>query len=75
MLAECLKLVVPAEYHGEIDWLAGRIALNRERAGFHYGSDSDFGRFLATKCLDKWLAAACPIFKDIRDNAKNKEWS
>ena len=32
--------------------IANNIATNRERAGLHYKSDSDYGKLLARKILD-----------------------
>jgi membrane-associated phospholipid phosphatase len=34
-----------------LDWLAGRVAYNREVAGVHYRMDSDAGAFVADRCL------------------------
>jgi membrane-associated phospholipid phosphatase len=34
-----------------LDWLAGRVAYNREVAGVHYRMDSDAGAFVAGRCL------------------------
>ena len=34
-------------YKNQLEWLADRVATNRERAGLHYHSDSQAGQFLA----------------------------
>lgn len=51
----CLKAALPAAplaSHGPaLDWLAERVAFNRERGGFHYASDSLAGKYLAEQCL------------------------
>ena len=44
-----------ASYVPALEWLAERVAFNRERGGFHYRSDSRAGKHLATECL-KFLA-------------------
>jgi hypothetical protein len=38
---------IAAKFGTELDWLADRIARNRERAGMHYRSDSVAGKALA----------------------------
>jgi acid phosphatase (class A) len=48
LISQFLKLVAP-EYWDQLKWLAKRVALNRERAGFHYRSDSRGGRHLAAE--------------------------
>jgi len=49
LVAELLCLVpnIQAGFAAELDWLATRIAKNRERAGLHYPSDSIAGSELA----------------------------
>ena len=58
-------------------WLAERVALNRERGGFHYKSDSDAGQHLAEECFNRILtfvsAAAPSRIKSLFVNAK-AEW-
>ncbi len=42
------KIQALEDYKGnELDWLARRVAMNRERAGLHYASDSAAGKLLA----------------------------
>ena len=38
-------------YRDDLYWLAERVALNRERAGVHYPSDTAAGKFIAEQCL------------------------
>jgi acid phosphatase (class A) len=49
LLSLFLAEVVPA-YKNELDWLAKRVAFNRERAGVHYPSDTAAGEFIARAC-------------------------
>jgi hypothetical protein len=60
---------------GELQWLADRIAKNRERLGVHYPSDSQAGAMLA-----EWLVAdlvggtvTSGVFDDVLAHAKD-EW-
>lgn len=39
-------------YQAQLEWLADRFTVNRERAGLHYRSDSDAGRYLADRCWE-----------------------
>ena len=50
-LAFCLGDKYP-ERRDEYYSIANNIATNRERAGLHYKSDSDYGKLLARKILD-----------------------
>jgi hypothetical protein len=50
LISNCLKKIVP-EYWEQLKWLTKRVALNRERAGFHYRSDTRGGRDLAKKLI------------------------
>ena len=62
---------------GELMWLADRAAVSRERAGFHYPSDTQAGKELAQKLADNILngTISCPYFKNtILKNAK-LEWT
>lgn len=42
-------------YKKQLKWLAKRVAVNRERAGLHYPSDSLGGRYLAQQIFDNLL--------------------
>jgi hypothetical protein len=73
----CLRAALPAAplaSHGPaLDWLAGRVALNRERGGFHYRSDSDAGLFLAQECFNRLNLATNPRFTALLAAARG-EW-
>jgi hypothetical protein len=61
LVAHCLEAVTPQDgghsiYRYQLNWLAKRIAVNRERAGLHYPSDTEGGRFLARHLFDDFLA-------------------
>jgi hypothetical protein len=62
LVAHCLESATPKNatgisiYHYQLNWLAERIAVNRERAGLHYPSDTAGGRFLARHLFDEFLA-------------------
>jgi membrane-associated phospholipid phosphatase len=61
LVAHCLEAVTPQDgghsiYRHQLNWLAERIAVNRERAGLHYPSDTAGGRFLARHLIDDFLA-------------------
>ena len=60
-------------YKEELYWLAKRVALNRERAGVHYRSDSEAGEFIATRCKAK-IMAHCNDIKGLFTKAAG-EWS
>jgi hypothetical protein len=49
---------VRSRFADELDWLAKRIAMNRERAGVHYESDSIAGEALA-KYVASHVLAPC----------------
>ena len=59
----------------DLDWLAKRVAKNRERAGLHYKSDSEAGAKLAVAFKDLMVAGTItsPRFNEILTNAE-KEW-
>jgi len=68
-----LEEVAPA-YTYELEWLAERVALNRERAGVHYRSDTEAGKFIAEKCKAKIMALPTGSkIKELFEEAK-KEW-
>jgi membrane-associated phospholipid phosphatase len=63
LVARCLEAVTPTDaatghsiYQYQLNWLAERIAVNRERAGLHYPSDTAGGRFLARHLFDDYLS-------------------
>jgi hypothetical protein len=47
LLAEVLP-----HWTDQLEWLACRVAFNRERAGVHYPSDSAAGKVIARVCVD-----------------------
>jgi hypothetical protein len=67
-----MQQAVP-DYKDQLDWLAHRVAFNRERGGFHYPSDTRCGKHLAEGCL-KLIADKCPtivkLFKEAGDEWK-----
>jgi hypothetical protein len=61
LVAHCLEAVTPQDgghsiYRHQLNWLAWRVAVNRERSGLHYRSDTEGGRFLARHLFDDFLA-------------------
>jgi hypothetical protein len=58
LLSLFLKEVVP-DYKDELDWLARRVAFNRERLGVHYPSDTAAGEFIARACTTM-IKNGCP---------------
>ena len=58
LLTRLLSRVAPS-YSVPLRWLARRVALNRERAGLHYPSDTIAGRLLAGRCRDI-IVNQCP---------------
>ena len=75
LMTLCLKAALPAAplaSHGPaLDWLAERVAFNRERGGFHYASDSLAGKYLAEQCLPRLQGTAS--FPGLL-NAARAEW-
>ena len=61
--------VVAPEFTDQLEWLADRVALNRERAGVHYASDSRAGKFLAQECFTRMYSNECPTIKKLIDDA------
>lgn len=60
-LAFCLADKYP-ERRDEYYLIADNIATNRERAGVHYKSDSDYGKLIARKILDLVGSENHPLF-------------
>ncbi|MBV8455964.1 MAG: hypothetical protein JO122_05050 [Acetobacteraceae bacterium] len=62
LVAHCLEAATPKDaagnsiYQDQLNWLAERVAVNRERAGLHYPSDTAGGRFLADHLFTDFLA-------------------
>jgi hypothetical protein len=72
LISRCLKYVAP-DYWPQLKWLAKRVALNRERAGFHYPSDSQGGRHLAKELFSFLITTQPPRFwQTLQDAAA--EW-
>ena len=65
----------PSPYVTQLDWLAYRVAVNRERAGVHYPSDSEAGRCIAEQ-LFALLTMDTPTTQIFRDTLKaaSLEW-
>jgi membrane-associated PAP2 superfamily phosphatase len=79
LIARCLTKVI-YDYKPHLKWLARRIAINRERAGLHYRSDTDAGYSIAKQLKDnflfhdKWATDwNNTTFKEIVRNARD-EW-
>jgi hypothetical protein len=69
-----LAEVLP-DYKNELDWLARRVAFNRERAGVHYPSDTAAGEFIAKACVDLIKTPnRCPNITNLFVEAKD-EWT
>jgi membrane-associated phospholipid phosphatase len=80
LLSIALKAATPkvagtSIYADQLDWLAQRVAVNRERAGLHYPSDSEAGKVLATELFANYLSvqARCPTFHTTLTQAQ-AEW-
>jgi len=72
LLSKFLARVSP-DYTDQLDWLADRVALNRERAGVHYPSDTAGGKHIAYACM-VMIDDYCDDIKDLFYKAK-KEWT
>jgi hypothetical protein len=72
LLSLLLEKTTPC-YKDELYWLAERVALNRERLGVHYPSDTAAGKFIAQKCVESIKAANCPEITDLLKKARS-EW-
>ena len=70
LLSLCLSELVPAAKRPLLA-LAERVAINRERAGVHYPSDTQAGFKLAQGCFER--LQSCKTFLDLMDAAKG-EW-
>jgi hypothetical protein len=87
LISQLLAEVAP-RYAAQLGWLADRVAINRERAGFHYRSDSDAGKFLAAEIFRRLMGSAPsgpvrygdetderrPRFRDTLEQARG-EWA
>lgn len=51
LMSYLLAEVLP-HWNDQLEWLASRVAFNRERAGVHYPSDSAAGKVIARACVD-----------------------
>lgn len=64
-------------FKDQLKWLGKRVAVNRERAGLHYPSDSLAGRYLAEQIFDNLLKVnkdqKYTIFYNALQDAR-KEW-
>ena len=69
-----LNYVAP-DYQVQLNWLAERVAVNRERAGLHYPSDTLGGQHLANEVF-QLLVNSLPAnsrFRTMLDDAR-QEW-
>jgi hypothetical protein len=73
LMSLCLGTAAP-NYSSDLDWLASRVAKNRERAGLHYPSDSAAGQQLAEGAFAKLNSSQCPTFAQLMTAAK-AEWA
>ncbi|WP_158626785.1 phosphatase PAP2 family protein [Bradyrhizobium sp. RP6] len=65
---------VACSYKCELEWLADRVAVNRERAGVHYRSDTEAGKFIAEKCKAKIMALPVSSKTKMLFEAAKTEW-
>ncbi|TYO67235.1 phosphatase PAP2 family protein [Bradyrhizobium hipponense] len=73
LLSLFLAEVLP-DYSNELNWLATRVAFNRERAGVHYPSDTAAGEFIARACRNMIKTPnQCPDIIKLFGEAK-AEW-
>lgn len=60
LVSRCLEAVTPQDggqsiYQHQLEWLAWRVGVNRERAGLHYRSDTRAGHAIASALFDNYL--------------------
>jgi membrane-associated phospholipid phosphatase len=72
LMALTLAYLVP-EAEEELMGIALDVAVNRERAGLHYPSDTKAGRELAGQIFGI-LTRECPLFQSTLMAAKGQEW-
>lgn len=70
LLSRCLRELVPAAQI-PLEKLAARVALNREKAGVHYPSDSEAGKRLSEGCFAR--LQTCDTYNEVLEAAR-KEW-
>jgi hypothetical protein len=70
LTSNCLCQVVSSASTA-LDYLARRVAKNREIAGLHFASDCDAGRSVAEQAVP--LLETCATYRAVRDLAKD-EW-
>lgn len=74
LMAHVLTSLVPGKVRkNKIETVADNVALNRERGGFNYPSDTVAGKQLASRIFGILMTRECPLF---RTNLKvaAKEW-
>jgi prolyl oligopeptidase len=72
LMALMLAYLAP-EAEPDLKRIAWEVALNRERAGLHYRSDTEAGRSLASHIF-RILTTECANFQSILKKAKDTEW-
>jgi prolyl oligopeptidase len=73
LMARLLAYIVP-DRERELMAIAENVAVNRERAGLHYPSDTDAGKQLAGSIFEI-LVNECAMFRRTLDEATQAEWS
>lgn len=74
LMAHVLTSLVPDKARQiKIEKVAGNVALNRERGGFNYPSDTEAGKLLAGRMFGI-LKKECPRFQTTLKEAAAKEW-
>ena len=68
LLTGLLSQVAPSVQE-QLKWLAERVAMNRERAGVHYPSDSAAGKLIADECLRLIDKKNCPKITGLIEKA------
>jgi len=73
LTAHTLAYLVPGGLPDELMERIGSVALNRERAGLNYRSDTEAGRVLAQRLIDT-LTTQCRNFASNLATARDGEW-
>lgn len=74
LMAHVLTSLVPGEVRkNKIKNVAYNVALNRERGGFNYPSDTAAGKQLASRIFGILMTKECPLFRATLKEAA-KEW-
>jgi hypothetical protein len=74
LMAHVLTSIVPGKVRkNKIENVADNVALNRERGGFNYQSDTAAGKLLASRIFEILMTKECPLFRATLKEAA-KEW-